>query len=81
MRAFNSGLDQIPLSPIPIGTPISFELIAFALLFLPTILGASNIGASNQTIFGTIEHDFHHLGTDIVGILHHHHGAWGDGLL
>jgi hypothetical protein len=77
MHAFNSilqekaeAVDQIPVQ-IPIGTPIALQFIEAALLLLPNIIGASNLGASNHTIFGKIEHDFQQLGTDIVGIIHH----------
>jgi hypothetical protein len=63
--------NQTP-SQIPIGTPIALILIADALIFLPKIFGIGTLfGSSNQTT-GTIEHDFQHLVTDIVGILHHH---------
>jgi hypothetical protein len=59
---------------IPIETPIALVLIAGALLFLPEVLGVGggNLGGSNQTLLGTIEHDFQHLVTDIVGIIQHH---------
>jgi hypothetical protein len=81
MHAFNSilqetvaAVDQIPVnqipSQIPIETPIALLFIGAALLFLPSILGVSNLGASNQATLGTIEHDFQQLGTDIVGIIH-----------
>ena len=66
---------------IPIGTPIALLLIASALEFLPTILGGGvggnlggNLGGSKD-LLGTIEHDFQHLVTDIVGILHHPQGT------
>ena len=78
MPTFNSNLDRIPVDPIPIGTPISLEFIAAALLLLPSIIGGGNLDASNRTI-GTIE--FQDLGTDFVGIAHHSHGSWGDGLV
>ena len=72
-------VDQVPVQ-IPIGTPIALVLIAEALLFLPQILGVGgnlggNLGGSNQTLLGTIEHDFQHIVTDIVGILHHPQGT------
>jgi hypothetical protein len=62
-----------------IGTPIALIFIAQALLFLPSILGitsltAGNPGASNETTLKTIESDLQHLGTEIVGIIHHHAG-------
>jgi hypothetical protein len=82
MPAFNSILqeavaavdeilvDHTPTNPIPIGTPIALVFIATALLFLPTILGSSG-----QTLFGATEHehDFQQPGTDVVGLIHHHH--------
>jgi hypothetical protein len=77
-----------PVSPgdpgpvqIPIGTPIAFLFIASALEFLPTILGGGvggNLGgnlAGSKDLLGTIEHDFQHLVTDLVGILHHPQGT------
>jgi hypothetical protein len=76
LQQFGTGtaVGQIPTGTpiqIPIGTPAALLLIAAALEFLPNIIGASNLGASNQTTVKTIEHDFQHLVTDIVGILHH----------
>jgi hypothetical protein len=59
---------------IPIGTPIALLFIAAALIFIPSVLhiaGGTLFGTAGQTPFGTIEHDFQQLGTDIVGILHH----------
>jgi hypothetical protein len=78
------GTNQTP-SQIPIGTPISLLFIGAALVFLPKLFdvggnqlfGVGNLGgSSNQTTLGTIEHDFQHLVTDIVGILH---PSTGDG--
>jgi hypothetical protein len=66
---------------VPIGTPIALVFIAAALEFLPTIIGGGvggNLGGSlggnlggSKDLLGAIEHDFQHLVTDIVGILHH----------
>jgi hypothetical protein len=72
-----AAVDQTP-SEIPIGTPISLLFINAALVFLPTVvfhaspslfnLGVGNLGgSSNQTILGTIEHDFQHLVTHPQG--------------
>jgi hypothetical protein len=54
---------------------------------LPTIIGVGvgglggNLGGNlggGKDLLGTIEHDFQHLVTDIVGIIHHQPA--GDGL-
>lgn len=72
LRGLAAPVDQGPIQ-IPTGTPIALLLIASALEFFPAIIGVGvggNLGGSNQ--LGTIEHDFEHLVTDIVGIIQHH---------
>ena len=60
-------VDHTPANQIPIGTPIALLFIATALLFLPSILGSGG-----EPIFGTTEQDLQ-PGTDVVGLIHHHH--------